>query len=343
MWTRDLCALCQSQTRVHQISPEGLWFSFSFLSLILKHFLLFWEILSHSQMVNPLLELKVGTQLALLSSIKYSFTCHDLCMIPPVGHYPLLPSSPSQQPLVLFTRVFYMCLNYKLGSIPKAPFSPTPPSSLLPLFWLLPEWGLPGPRKTHFLPSGRFPASSFTLHFPTWMKSKPMVVPAFHYSINTPLPHSGTTGMEPVGWSGTVQHPFCFLIPAEICRLIQSPACGPLTNSQNMSDWLCSRSSAFDHKPECGSWYFMHQQIEAGLIQRLSLNDNKVLSFYDRGLIAFFLVIRNNHILIKITQLSVLILRYLLFRKDAIISYWARNASYNYTEKSSFGDIIGQI
>lgn len=89
-----------------------------------------------------------------------------------------------------------MCLHYKLGSIPKAPFSPTSPSSLLPLFWLLPEWELPGPRKTHFLPSGRFPASYFILHFPTWMKSKPMVVPAFQHSINTPLPHR-----EQLEWS----------------------------------------------------------------------------------------------------------------------------------------------
>lgn len=54
----------------------------------------------------------------------------------------------------------------------------------------------------------------------------------------------------------------------------------------------------------------------------------------------FFLVIRNNYILIKKPpQLSDLILKYLSFRKNAIISYLAGNASY--TEKSSFGDIIG--
>lgn len=159
-------------------------------------------------------------------------------------------------PCVVHTNVLDVLALY--SSIPKEPFSPTPPSSLSPLSWLLPEWRLPGSKKTHFLPSGRFPASYFTLQCPIWMKSKPVVVPAFQHSINTPLPlgeqpewkawaHQAQCNTHSVFWCLTKYAGSSSLLP-----------CGTLTNSQKTSNWLCCRSSAFDHKPECGSWHFMY-------------------------------------------------------------------------------------
>lgn len=80
------------------------------------------------------------------------------------------------------------------------------------------------------------------------------------------------------------------------CRNLQahSVSCH-LTNSQKTSDWLC-----------CGSWYFTHYWIGGELIQRSSLDNNKVLSFSWQGPAAnqyfnmtFFLVIKNNYTLIK--------------------------------------------
>lgn len=184
---------------------------------------------------------------------------------------------------------------------PKVPFSPTPPSSLLLLFWLLPESGLPGPRKTNTLPS-------------LWQVSCFLLYTSFSYldEIKTPggasfpAQHQDSpqraTGMEHMGTVNTCPVFWFLLESAGSSSLLPWDT---LTDSQNPSGWLCCRSSAFDYKPECGSWYFRHQRIEEGLIQSSSLNNIKALSFYDRGLqqtifhYERFLVVRNNYILIK--------------------------------------------
>lgn len=117
MQTRVLCALGPSQTQVHKVSPEGLCFSLSFLSnnfyKFFKHFLLFLEILCHSQMATPLPGLKVGTQLTLLSSHAMNSVCSSCLALLTSALLAFLTVSNVVHTYVLDVLALYTCFHPK--------------------------------------------------------------------------------------------------------------------------------------------------------------------------------------------------------------------------------------
>lgn len=144
--------------------------------------------------------------------------------------------------------MFWLCLHYILGSIPKCHFLlHLPPHCCCCFGSCLSQDSLVPGKQTHFLPYGRCPASYFTLHFPTWMKLKPLVVPAFQHSIKTPhreqLEWSTWAQLTPVLFSDSCwnlqAHPVsCHETHSQTARIHQAGcAVGPqpLTTNQNVA------------------------------------------------------------------------------------------------------------
>lgn len=184
MQTRDLCALCSSQTQVHRISPEEIFLCFilSVLSHIfykfLKHFLLFSEILCYSQMATPCQVWKHGLSFLCFPPLNtHSHAMNSVCLLlKALPTFALLPFL--TVPYVVHTNVLDVLALYTLFHHKSAILSYTSSQFLLHFLTvaivLAPAWVRTHWSKENTLPSGRFPASYLSFIFlPGWDNKNP--------------------------------------------------------------------------------------------------------------------------------------------------------------------------
>lgn len=156
-----------------------------------------------------------------------------------------------------------MNLHYIFGPMPKVPFSPMPPLSLLPLVWILSEWGHTGHGTTWFLPCDIFPAFYFIPCLSTWRNQQnPSWCQHFSMASTFFWATEDNWDREEVGQSGIARQSSSvfWVLPKSTGSSSLLPRDTHI-NSQKTLDRLHCRSSALDHKAEHGSWYLKHQQI----------------------------------------------------------------------------------